>query len=166
MNLTLKPFSPLDDKVEWEVLQVIGEGENGFINDGYGLTFDQFEGYILKHLKMSNNVDLPAHLVPQTAYWLMKDEKPVGYGKVRHYLNDNLLKRGGHIGYCIAPEYRGKGYGMKLLSLLLEKAKFLGTDSVLITCNDTKIASQKVITGNVGMLWKTDDENHWSWIYM
>jgi predicted acetyltransferase len=164
MNLYLKPFSPLDGKKEWELIQKIGVGENGFSNDGYDVPLEQFDEYILKNIEMANSINLKSHLVPQSAFWLMDGDIPIGYGKIRHRLNEALLRKGGHIGYCIAPEFRGKGYGKKLLTLLLEKARLKGIDSVLITCSSGNVASQRVILGNGGVLHKKDEEDHWYWI--
>ena len=39
------------------------------------------------------------------------DGTPVGVSNLRHYLNENLEKDGGHIGTHILPKYRGRGYG-------------------------------------------------------
>lgn len=164
MNLQIKPFSPLDGKAEWNLLQKIGPGENGFMNDGYEVKYEEFSSYLLKQICNANSIDLKPHLVPQSSYWLMKGEVPIGYGKIRHRLNSALLENGGHIGYCIEPLHRNKGYGKILLGLLLEKAKLKGIDNVLITCNSQNISSQKVITSNSGILSKRDEKNHWYWI--
>jgi predicted acetyltransferase len=40
---------------------------------------------------MSEGINLEPQYVPQTTYWLYIDGKPVGYGKLRHYLNESLL---------------------------------------------------------------------------
>ncbi|MBB6482278.1 GNAT family N-acetyltransferase [Spirochaeta isovalerica] len=166
MSLKLKPFSPLDGKKEWELIQKIGEGENGFMNDGFGIPFESFDGYILKNVEMSNGINLKSHLVPQTSYWLTDGETLMGYGKIRHYLNEALLKKGGHIGYCVAPEFRGEGYGKELLKLLLERARYKGIDSALITCSSGNISSQRVIQANGGILQKADENDHWYWVHL
>ena len=50
-------------------------------------------------------------------------------------------------------EYWKKGYGSKLLSLGIEKAKELGIkDRILVTCDDDNIGSSKVIENNGGIL--------------
>lgn len=164
MNLTLKPFSPLDGKAEWDLLQRIGPGENGFTNDGFEIPFEDFNSYLLKQIGNANSIDLKPNRVPQSLYWLLKGEKPIGFGKIRHRLNPALLEYGGHIAYCIDPRYRNKGYGRQLLTMLLEKAGYKGIDNVLITCDSTNIASQKVIVSNSGQLYKKDEKCHWYWI--
>jgi len=164
MELKLKPFSPLDGRDEWELLQRIGPGENGFMNDGYNVSLEDFPSYLLKQVGNANAIDLKPHLVPQSCYWLMKDSLPVGYGKIRHRLNSALLEHGGHIGYSIDPLCRGRGYGKMLLGLLLERARYKGIENVLITCGSENYASQKVIESNSGILSKKDEESHWYWI--
>ena len=65
-------------------------------------------------------------------------------------LTDALKREGGHIGYGIRPKERGKGYGTILLSKTLEKAKDLGLERVLLTCDKSNIASARVIIKNEG----------------
>ena len=46
---------------------------------------------------------------------------------------------------------RNKGYGKKMLSLALPKAKALGLNRVLITCDETNLGSRKIIEENGGV---------------
>ncbi len=103
-----------------------------------------------------------------STHWLMNDEnKIVGVSNLRHELNDNLLIEGGHIGYGIRPGYRKKGYATKILALTLEKAKALGIQKALITCNKENIGSAKTILNNKGVLEKEHlvdgkmQQNYW-----
>ena len=73
------------------------------------------------------------------------NDKPVGIAKLRHYLNDKLKILGGHIGYCIRPKERGKGYGNLILKEALKKAKELGIECALLTCDKDNLFSRKVI---------------------
>jgi predicted acetyltransferase len=57
-------------------------------------------------------------LVPQTVFWALDDDgEAVGIVRLRHYLNDNLRVHGGHIGYYVRRDQRGKGYGKEMLRL-------------------------------------------------
>ena len=58
---------------------------------------------------------------------------------------------GGHIGYGIKPSARGRGLATKQLALALEKAKSLGIERALITCDRTNVASKQVILRNGGV---------------
>jgi predicted acetyltransferase len=133
------------------MLREIGPGENGFINDG-NVEFSRFPDFLQKHVNMSLGIGLADNQVPQTLYWLYVDNKPAGYGKLRHYLNDSLRKIGGHIGYAIRPSERGKGYGKLILKKMLVKAKENGIYKVLMTTTEDNILSRKVIEGNGGLL--------------
>lgn len=93
--------------------------------------------------------------VPQTEYWLIVDGEYVGSLSLRHCLNDKLRQWGGHIGYRIRPSQRRKGYGLMQCQLGLEKARELGLERVLITCDDTNTASSKIIEAVGGVLEDT-----------
>lgn len=92
-------------------------------------------------------------LVPATLYFLVDENKRI-YGALhlRHTLNDDSLRTGGHIGYGIRPSERRKGYATKMLSLALPIAKSLGLNKVLVTCNMDNYASAKTIINNGGVL--------------
>ncbi len=60
--------------------------------------------------------------VPQSEYWLINNDKYIGRVTIRHKLNPQLEKIGGHIGYDIRPTERKKDYGKKILELGIEKA--------------------------------------------
>jgi len=65
-------------------------------------------------------------------------------------VNDYLAKIGGNIGYYIRPSARKKGYGTKILELALIKAKQIGLQKILVTCDESNIASKKIIEKNKG----------------
>ena len=90
--------------------------------------------------------------MPATALWLVDNGEFIGSLSLRHRLNENLLKMGGHIGYSIRPSARKRGYGTKILELALPIAKSLGIDKVLVTCDDDNTGSAKIIEKNGGVL--------------
>jgi predicted acetyltransferase len=94
--------------------------------------------------------NLPKGYVPQTTFWLIDNDTFIGTAIIRHRLTDKLLREGGHIGYDIRPSKRKKGYGKKLLRLLLPKARELGITRALITCDATNLGSKKIIEANGG----------------
>ena len=97
-------------------------------------------------------INLKPNRVAQTTYWLVDGDRFIGEIGIRHELNEFLLQYGGHIGYGIRYSCWGKGYGTKMLSLALKKAKRMGLEKVLITCNNDNFASAKVIENNNGKL--------------
>jgi predicted acetyltransferase len=113
---------------------------------------NNFAGYI-KHLKEeSEGINLRPGRVPQTTFWVIDKDGYAGRISIRHSLNELLLKVGGHIGYEIRPSKRRLGYGEKALKLALPKAKALGLDRVLLTCDSTNVGSRKIIEANGGVL--------------
>lgn len=98
----------------------------------------------------ANGINLPEGYVPMTTYWLVDSKNYIGSGRIRHCLSESLKKYGGHIGYFIRKKYWGKGYGTLQLKLLLEKAKELGIEKVLVTCDVDNIASSRVMEKNSG----------------
>ncbi len=113
---------------------------------------NNFSDYIYTLLSESKGENLPEGYVPQTTFWLIDNERFIGRVSIRHTLTEHLLKVGGHIGYDIRPGKRKMGYGKKILELALQEAKKLGIEKVLITCDETNIASKKIIEANGGIL--------------
>ena len=91
--------------------------------------------------------------VAQTDYWLIVDGQYAGEVNIRHALTDGLLRFGGHIGYRIRPSMRRKGYGTLQCKLGIEKAREIGIQRILITCDDNNTGSYKIIEANGGVLW-------------
>ena len=94
----------------------------------------------------------PPDVLPYTDYWLFDGGVWIGLLTLRPRITDDLLCRGGHIGYVIRPSRRRQGYGTALLRLGLEQAKAMGLTQVLLTCDDTNLGSRKVIEANGGQL--------------
>ena len=88
-----------------------------------------------------------------TLFWLVRGGTAiVGTSQLRHTLTPDLEHEGGHIGYNIRPSQRRKGYGTRLLGLLLGKARGLGLQRVLLTCDTDNVASARIIEKNGGRL--------------
>jgi len=93
-------------------------------------------------------------LVPDTTLFCLDKDRNIFVGAVniRHYLNENLLKTGGHIGDGIRPSERRKGYATAMIALALDECKKLGISKVLICCDKDNIGSAKSIINNGGIL--------------
>lgn len=78
----------------------------------------------------------------------------VGISDIRLETNDYILTFAGQIGYSVRPSQRRKGYASEILRLTLEQAAGYGWRRALITCNETNLASAKVIEKNGGALEK------------
>lgn len=71
---------------------------------------------------------------------------------IRHYLNDQLLLNGGHIGDGVRPSERRKGIATKMIALALQECKKMGISRVLMVCDKDNIGSAKSIQKNNGIL--------------
>lgn len=165
MDCVLKKLSVHDGHDIYEMLQKIPRDENGFINSINGASFDDYKRWLITNDLQSQKTEIEdGWKVPQSVFWLYVDKKPVGFGKVRHFLTEKLLLEGGTLGYAIIPEERNKGYGTVLLRELLIESNRLKIDKVLLTIRNNNIPSIKVALANGGEIKKTDEERHFIWI--
>ena len=164
--MTLTAASRPDGRAVYDMLQEIGPGENGFGNSAFGVSYGDFAEYLESLERMAAGIGLKEGLVPQTTYWLRLGTRPVGIGHLRHRLTDALLERSGHIGFCIRPSERGKGYGTALLRLILEKAREMDIPRALLTCNADNLGSRRIIERNGGTLERVDEERQYCYYWI
>ena len=93
----------------------------------------------------------PHGLVPQTTLFWAEGDEFVGRLELRHRLTDALYAQGGHIGYYVRPSARRQGHATAMLAAGLPMAAAMGIDPALITCDDTNVASRRVIEANGGV---------------
>ncbi len=97
-------------------------------------------------------------------YGLFDPEKNrlLGLLQIRLELKGYLSDFGGHIGYCVRPSERRKGYARMMLRHALQICKSRGMTRVLITCLEDNVASAKTIESCGGKYEKTvhDDINY------
>lgn len=113
-----------------------------------------FARYLEVLEEQERGIRLPSpHHVPSTFLLAFLGDRVVGRTSIRHRLNERLERLGGHIGYAVVPEFRGRGYATAILrkSLVLVR-DHLGLDRVLVTCDEGNMASRRVIEKNGGVL--------------
>lgn len=108
--------------------------------------------------------ETPPGIVHADSYWVTEDQIVIGFLQLRHTLNDYLRDTGGHIGYSIRPDYRGRGHAARALGLALDRARVLKLDRVLVTCDDDNLASVKTIESWNGLLEDLRDGKRRYWI--
>mgnify|MGYP000858767385 FL=1 len=115
-------------------------------------TLEKAEQYIESDIKRNNGYVAPGK-VRNEAFWVENEAGAlVGSCRIRHELNESLLKCGGHIGYDVRPAYRRQGVGTAILGMALEHARSLGLQKVLVTCDDDNLGSIGVIENCGGVL--------------
>ena len=129
------------------------EGLPWWVGGDLELAPQDFAAFVAKKLADSNL--RTEGFVPATHLWALAEEEFVGRISIRHELNDALRAVGGHIGYDTVPSFRGRGVATEMLRQALRVARALGLTEVLLTCDDTNAASNRVIERNGGSLRET-----------
>jgi predicted acetyltransferase len=116
-------------------------------------TADGFRAWV-EHLIRQGDESIPAapDRVHATYWWIVEGETYLGAITLRHRLNDFLLRAGGHIGYGVRPSVRGQGIATWALAEVLRRARSRGLGRVLVTCQDSNVASARTIERNGGVL--------------
>lgn len=151
MNIKLvkltREYKPLLDDMMSEWLAVEKKFSPGIIRRNDYRDFD----FYLENLDWKTEQD---GRVPESAFFCLDCDRNIFVGAVgiRHYLNDDLLYTGGHIGDGIRPSERCKGYATAMIALALDECRKLGITRVLMTCDKDNIGSAKSIMNNGGVL--------------
>ena len=66
--------------------------------------------------------------------------------------NERPAEVGGHIGFCVVPTYRRRGYAIEILRQSLVITHKLGLSDVFVTCDESNVGSRKVIESCGGAL--------------
>ena len=92
--------------------------------------------------------------VPDSTFFCLDQQRDIFVGAVniRHYLNEQMLLNGGHIGDGVRPSERRKGIATRMIGLALEECRKLGIYRVLMVCDKENIGSAKSIERNGGVL--------------
>lgn len=165
MSMEIKKLSLDDGEDIYQMLQNIPANENGFVNSANGKSYEKYKEWLASAMQNSLQEGvIDGWKVPQTTYWLYENGKPVGYGKIRHFLTDKLLADGGNVGYAIIPSARNKGLGKSFLKLLIVESKLLGVERVFLTIREENKASLAVALANGGVVEKNEAGKYYIWI--
>ena len=141
-------------------LEARDEWGHGVHQDGAGLhadtEVDSAEGFAEWVASLVRQSDHPVPVAPDRVHasywWMVEGDQYLGAISLRHELNDFLYDAGGHIGYGVRPSARGRGVATWAVAVVLDEARKLGLDRVLITCDDNNIASARTIERSGGVL--------------
>jgi predicted acetyltransferase len=149
-KLRLRPLALSDEAT-------IRTAQRELAEDDFEFTFDLndttvWSEYLRTLDERRRHINIAPDRVPSTFLVAVVDGEIVGRTSIRHELNAWLAERGGHIGYGIRPGFRHRGYATETLRQSLTIAFALGIERVLITCDESNVASRRVIESNGGVL--------------
>jgi predicted acetyltransferase len=127
--------------------------------DGFGLcesdeteTAEGFAAWIGRLVTQSDStIPVLAGQAHCTYRWIVDGPKLLGGIALRHEFTE-FVARMGHIGYGVRPSARGRGIATLALGRMLDEARTIGLERVLIVCEPDNIASSSVIERNGGVL--------------
>ena len=151
--MKLEPASLIPPAGLRELLENLGDGENGYMGTPVPSGKMTLDEYLRHCVAMTDPAQVPAGLVPQTAFWAL-DDAGVAFGMVRmrHCLNEKLLAHGGHIGLFIRRDRRGRGHAKDILRLALAELRKTGEKRALLTISVDNLPSIRSVVSGGGRL--------------
>jgi predicted acetyltransferase len=127
--------------------------ENGNARYSDYTTAEAYRSFLNQLKKDATGLDLGPEREMQIAYWLRDEsDELLGAIRFRPKLSDALYADGGHVGYDVRPSVRNKGIATRMLSLMIEKARRLGYERLLLMCAFDNAASGRVMAKCGGIL--------------
>lgn len=131
----------------------------GLHEDGFGLaetdeveTPQGFTAWVDRLLNQSRSTTpILAGQTQCTYRWIVEGTELLGGIALRHEFTE-LVACVGHIGYGVRPSARGRSVATWALGRMLDEARTIGLERVLIVCEPDNIASSTVIERNGGVL--------------
>ncbi len=133
------------EKVALEHLDAFAVYTKACVADGlslYAAAIDDCEAYLKKRVAYAQGQELPDGWPPISMYFYIESGHILGAIRVRHGINPYIENVIGHIGYETLSQARGKGVATKMLSWVKQQVI---EDDAIVTCDESNLASQKVI---------------------
>lgn len=111
-----------------------------------------FAAFVEGILAHRSEATLTIGAVPFTTWWWLEGDEFLGRIALRHRLDAELRRFGGHIGYDVRPSARGRGHATAMVRAVLPVARSMGIERALLTCHHENIASIRVIEACGGVL--------------
>jgi len=143
MALVLRTLTPTDEAAFLRAFELTKATDPNFAH--YYRAELAFATYLRVLDDAEHGVGLPDGHVPSTLLFGFVDGEIVGRLMLRHSLNEFLSRFGGNIGYVVVPTHRRRGYATEMLRSGLQRARAMGLDKVLVTCDTDNVASRRTI---------------------
>lgn len=153
-QIVLKKANLEDIVKEVEFIKQVPLLENGFANFFYNVLHKSDKDIINYVLTLSYSKEL----IPIYTYFLWDNDNIVGMYHILSKLTEDQKNKDGHISYTILKPYRGKGYGTKGLSLMIEEAKsIIPEDEIYMHTTINNPASLKIMMNNNAYVVRNDE---------
>lgn len=135
----------------------------GLHEDGFGLLptdeVNSEAGFAAWVARLSNDS-------AQCTYrWIIEDNQVLGGIALRHEFTD-FVQWAGHIGYGIRPSARRRGLATWALGQMVDEARVLGMDRLLVVCDAGNSGSARTIERQGGILERDcDSDSSAAWRY-
>ncbi len=151
--MKLEPASSIPPDGLRELLEDLGDGENGYMGTPVPSGQKTLEEYLHQCVAMTDPAQVPPGLVPQSIFWALDDDGvAIGMVRMRHYLSEKLLAHGGHIGLYIRRDRRGRGHAKDILRLALAELRKTGERRALLTISVDNLPSIRSVESVGGRL--------------
>jgi predicted acetyltransferase len=130
----------------------------GLHEDGFGLSQSDdvvspagFSAWVTRLISASDPRTVDDPTAPRCIYrWIVDGDEVLGGIALRHGDSD-LIRWAGHVGYGIRPSARRRGHATWALGNILNDARLLGMNRVLLVCDADNKASAATIERNRGL---------------
>ena len=151
-----------DAEQSYVLVQAMPREENGFENKAQGMSRKEYAEELIRLEDESAGRNLAPGRVAATKFLIVNDEGDyVGILNLRHELTPALAQGAGHIGYAVAPSWRGRGYATEALGLALRMARVrYGIGEAYLSVHKDNPASLRV-QKHWGARVDHEDEKEW-----
>lgn len=108
---------------------------------------ENFPDSVLNNLRAEK-----ARKVPRCTFWLVDTDGYIGTVQLRLVPQARFSCIASSVYYDIRPSKRRRGYGSRALALVSSKARTLGLNQLILTCDSTNLASKRIIQNAGGQL--------------
>ncbi|MBR1763806.1 MAG: GNAT family N-acetyltransferase [Ruminococcus sp.] len=150
-----------DIEAEWLLVRDMPENENGYVNPYHCIGRQAFDKALYEMIEWSCGIGIPKGYVPDTTLFIWNDLDLIGQARIRHRLTEALRRGSGHIGFWIAPQFRGRGYGTEALRQILDRAEgMVPEEELYLRVDKDNAASLRIIIKNGGRIEAEDGKTY------
>lgn len=152
MELVIRRLSARDEAAFEKARQEFFRADPDFSFEVDRTPGRSYSEYLKRLAEIEAGRNIPEGYVAATSFYAFLGEECVGRVAIRHSLTAALMHVGGHVGYGVVPSFRGRGFATQMLKFALGVCRDLKIHRVLLTCDDSNVASARTIEKCGGVL--------------